>query len=514
MFAGGVRLRVADVPLERDEGEYAYAGSLILEGIPPYQLAYNMKFPGTYYAYAAILAAFGRTPWGIHAGLLLVNALTILLVYAVGRRLLGELAAAAGAWTFALLSIDRWVYGVFAHATHFVILAAMAGLYVLLRALEDGRARSYLGAGTLFGVALVMKQHAVFYLPFGAALAYWAESRRPGRTVRSCLAPVGAFAGGSLLPLTATALVLVAQGVGMRFWFWTFQYAREYVGQVGLSEAAPFFAHGFGNATTASLPFWILAGIGLVVVWLTPREPRVRLVVTCFLGASFLAVCPGFYFREHYFVLVLPAVALLAGVAVSSLRSRGLGVAVLLAAVVYYGVRERDYLFTMGTRELIRRTYGANPFVEAMDIARRIREWSDPGDRIAVLGSEPEIYFYADRKGATGYIYTYPLMEAQPFAARMQAEMIREIEASHPRFLVFVRIDRSWLATPQAGQRIFQWAGAYVERCYDLVGVADIYSEEDSRLVWGEAARSYEARSANLVYTFERKGSAPCSAAP
>jgi hypothetical protein len=53
-----VRLKFADVPLERDEGEYAYAGQLILHGVPPYTLAYNMKFPGTYYAYAALMAVF------------------------------------------------------------------------------------------------------------------------------------------------------------------------------------------------------------------------------------------------------------------------------------------------------------------------------------------------------------------------------------------------------------------------------------------------------------------------
>src|SRR5215468_5084160 len=68
-----IRLRLADVPLERDEGEYAYSGQLILQGFPPYQLAYNMKFPGTYYAYALILAVFGETAWGVHAGLILVN---------------------------------------------------------------------------------------------------------------------------------------------------------------------------------------------------------------------------------------------------------------------------------------------------------------------------------------------------------------------------------------------------------------------------------------------------------
>ena len=40
-----VRARTADMPLERDEGEYAYAGQLILQGVPPYHDAFNMKLP-------------------------------------------------------------------------------------------------------------------------------------------------------------------------------------------------------------------------------------------------------------------------------------------------------------------------------------------------------------------------------------------------------------------------------------------------------------------------------------
>ena len=55
------RIRLLGLPLERDEGEYAYAGQLILQGIPPYKLAYNMKFPGTYDAYALIMSIFGQT---------------------------------------------------------------------------------------------------------------------------------------------------------------------------------------------------------------------------------------------------------------------------------------------------------------------------------------------------------------------------------------------------------------------------------------------------------------------
>ena len=74
-------------PLERDEGEYAYAGQLMLQGIPPYQLVYSMKLPGTFAAYSVILALFGQTPGGIHLGLLLVNAATTFLVFLLTRRL-------------------------------------------------------------------------------------------------------------------------------------------------------------------------------------------------------------------------------------------------------------------------------------------------------------------------------------------------------------------------------------------------------------------------------------------
>src|SRR2546428_13177142 len=99
-----IRIRLLGIPLERDEGEYAYAGQLMLQGIPPYKLAYNMKFPGTYAAYALTMALFGQTPTGIHIALLLVNLATISLVFAIGLRLTNIVGAVAAAATYAILS--------------------------------------------------------------------------------------------------------------------------------------------------------------------------------------------------------------------------------------------------------------------------------------------------------------------------------------------------------------------------------------------------------------------------
>ena len=124
-----VRWRLREFPLERDEGEYAYAGQLLLEGIPPYKLAYNLKLPGTYLAYAAIMAAFGETTAGIHFGLLVVNLATIVLIFFFTKDMFDPLAGGVAAASYALLSTDPSVLGLAAHATHFVAFFGVAATW-------------------------------------------------------------------------------------------------------------------------------------------------------------------------------------------------------------------------------------------------------------------------------------------------------------------------------------------------------------------------------------------------
>src|SRR5271156_4656277 len=116
IFNFSIRWRLRDMPLERDEGEYAYAGQLLLQGIPPYELAYNMKLPGTYFAYAAGMAVFGQTVAGIHATLIVVNAFTIIFVFLLGRKLFGATAGLVSCAAFGVFSLSPLVFGLAAHA--------------------------------------------------------------------------------------------------------------------------------------------------------------------------------------------------------------------------------------------------------------------------------------------------------------------------------------------------------------------------------------------------------------
>ena len=58
---------------------------------------------------------------------------------------------------------------------------------------------------------------------------------------------------------------------------------------------------------------------------------------------------------------------------------------------------------------------------------------ADTTARIAVIGSEPQIYFYAHRRSASGFIYVYDLVQLHRYAGPFQREMIGEIERAQPR---------------------------------------------------------------------------------
>ena len=518
-----IRLRVADVPLERDEGEYAYAAQLILQGIPPYELAYNMKFPGTYYAYALILAAFGETAWGIHIGLLFLNLATSLVLFLLLRRFFGTFPAAIGTAGFAVLAVDRWIMGVFAHATHFVLLPILAGFVVLLHAVDPRRLPLIFCAGLLFGIAVLMKQHAIAFLPLAGCVILWYEWQHQAGRVKKIVVSSSLLVAGAAVPVVMIIALLAAQGVLERFWFWTFQYASEYISQSPISLAWSNFSTGWKTVTQANLLIWLFSGFGLLMLWEGRWQIETKLFITAFVGFSFLALMPGFFFRSHYFILLLPSAAFGMAVAVASIDkelqrfipsflAQGVGAVIFISLLSVYAVNEYSYLSSMTPRELSRARYGTNPFIEAIEIARYLKEHTAEDDRIAVLGSEPEIYFYANRKSATGYIYTYSLMEPQPYASMMQEEMMDEIEEARPKYLVLVDIQSSWTPRSSSNTRIFAWMTRYWQACYEVVGVTAIVSNDTTVYRWDDEVTGYEPQTEHRIYTLRRKNSDPCHA--
>ena len=511
-----VRVRVLEIPLERDEGEYAYMGQLMLQGIPPYAEAYNMKFPGTSFTYAIGMFLFGQTIQGIHLWFMIVNCAAIILVFLLARKFSSDGAALAAGAAYALLSLSSSVLGTAAHATHFVVLPALGGVLVLINALRQDKVPYYLWSGILFGLAILMKQPGIFFFLFGFIMIIHAHvTWQPTKSRRELAAKLGMFSIGGAAPLMITVVYLFIAGVFGSFWFWVFNYASAYVSQESLPEAVGNLLINLTGVADGFFLLWIVAIAGFIPLFTRRDLKDKRVFISLFVLFSFLTVTPGFYFRPHYFVTLLPAIALLTAISIdwinfqsaALLKALRVGIISALIFILAAGVgiaSQWNYLFTENPLQLSRTLYGVNPFRESLEIAGFIESHSVATDRIAVFGSEPQIYFYSKRRAATGHIYVYGLMEKHDYNLAMQKEMIHEVVSADPKFIVLVPIGASWLRGPHSETYLLAWIKDYVERNYKLVGVADIISPETTVYKWYGDAPEYAMQSPSHILVFER----------
>jgi 4-amino-4-deoxy-L-arabinose transferase-like glycosyltransferase len=505
-----VRLRLADAPLERDEGEFGYTAQLILSGESP-SLAYNYKLPGVAYAYAASFLLFDDTARSIRWALLTVNAGACLFLFLLARRLYGGAVASVAVGCYALASLDVSVLGHAAHATQFANAFGLAGLWTANPA-NPPRLRRFLTAGVLFGCALLMKQHAAFFLLLALFQTLFASADGAGWRTR---VRTGALlCAGFVLPYLAVVAVVAAQGAWSTFWTWTVTYAVAATSTINLQGGWLGLKESLGALGKAFGWLWLAGGLGVVLAVLHKRGRWERGFPLLYALLATPAVAAGLYFRGHYFLLLLPAACLGAGIAWEALRRALERVGAprptsIACALLCFGFcaslyAHREYFFVLSPERFSRELYGNNPFVESPALGAMMREWLAPDERFAVLGSEAQLYFYARRRSATGFIYMYGLTDKGRRAKEMQERFLAELTDSAPRILVFVGSPSSWGFGDREMGAFFSRLDAFLRNKYRLIGRLEIEPER-TRAIWGEALKTEPTGSGAPLLLYERR---------
>lgn len=518
LIVTAIRIRLLDTPLERDEGEFAYGGQLMLQGASIYKGAYTdaLKLPGTCAAYALAMALLGQTTAGIHEFVILVTLATAILVFLLARRICSEPAAVAASGAYALLSISPPSFGLAAHATHFVMLPAVAGIFLLQDPGRQSSSARIFFAGLLLGLAILMKQTGAVFGVFAAMWTARCEWVSIAPSSSRLALRLGWLALGGFLPFVVTCILIGLAGDWPRFWLWTFKFTHAHTEIVPLGRG---FKTALGVAAqlfTAAPGLWVLSLLGFILLFWGPGGSTSRFFVGAFALFSLLAVYPGW--RGHYFIQLFPAAGLLCGItfdALSVLVARlklSFSPGLVAAPIFFVGMASpllqwSDVYFTLGPTAVSRAIYGMNPFPEAIEVGRYLAAQCPPDGRIAVLGSETEIYFYSHRRAATGYTATYPLMEPQPYALQMQKEMISQIEQANPDYVIFVHVPVSWLQYSDSKTLILDWFPQYQRKRLRLVGLVEMPANGDPDVYrWFEGNPTVVQTSAQLwIGIFARK---------
>jgi MFS family permease len=492
LCAVAVRAPLFDLPLERDEGEYAYIAWRLAAGETPYLDWFDQKPPGVFLAYRAALALPGDPVVAIRAVAALFCAGSAVALFAVGRALLGTGAAVAASLLLVFLSADPMLQGASANTELFMVPGIVVAVLLTLRWLDAPRASfaAAVAVGLSLGAASAFKQVAVVNVPFLIAVVAW-RARRGDRVRRTVRFTAGMAAGG------------IAVWGAILFWFWLrgglapaldaiLFHNLQYTADLTLAERSAALRYFVPPLVPSQGVAWGLALVGIAVLAVR-RDRFPALFLAGFAAANALGVsASGFYF-PHYFQQLLPAVAVLAAAAIAggaqgvASRARLAGGAALALApplLVTIGI------WRLAPDEASRRIFPGNNFEVMPAIAAEVAAQTQPDDRVFVFGSEPEILFGARRVSASRYIFLFPVFNTFSDVAERQASVIAEVEAARPAAIVWMPL-QSFYGRGRP-QRLTGWTNSFIDANYRLGAFAAV--DADGRSTVARVAPDADTR--------------------
>ena len=451
--------------------------------------------------YAVWMLLFGESIESVHLGLLITNFLSAFIIVTLVKKWGGSLInGITASIIFLMFTISQSALGFAAHATHFVMFYCLIALLVLENALKRDTLLRYFIAGLLFGLSLSMKQQGALFLLF--PIIFIIKKKKAEQSLWSkAVLKIIILIAGAVVPFIFLTLYLSSIGTFEKFYFWVIQYSSAYGGRVDPIVGSLIFLTSLGVLIERTPLFWLLSLSGIIYSFASLKTTYAQRILV-FLGISTLVISPGFYFREHYFVAVFPALAMAGSLVVDYMQTKfsGDGSARFGSAIIFcillaisFAV-ETPYYFVMSPDKVVEKTYGKlNVFTSSKLISEYIKSHSTPSDKIQVLGSEPQLYFLSNRRSASGHIYMYGLMENQEYARSMQNELAQDIENGQPKFLVFSLEKSSWMLSPNSDMWLWDWYKSYSAAHYDIAGLGVLDTDSLTQFIWGDAVKKNTA---------------------
>jgi len=498
------------VALNPDESQYeATEAYLLAEDLSAFSIPHTS--PGTYSFYKIVAWIFG--PYSMFEVRLIVLLMVVgiaLLIYRMVRERSSPISGLAAGLIVVFWSL--YFEGLTANREWFCNALLVGGAFLFLRGLERRGSRADLAlvvSGALCGAALSFKLHAGLLVLPPALLCLWLVWVGEDRAAK--LRALALYAlGGLLITLAGMAPFALVGSLD--------SYLRSividlfgYAAAVEPSGAGDWSFVGRFFLGIPGRPLLLVAyGFAGLVLWAMVRRSRrggeaaallrspLAVLFTLYLGASVLTITIGGRFFGHYYLFLVPPVAVLFGLAtrlltIPAARSRlaaagavaYLGLLVLdrafswpsaiqagtvvylvgLALLLLYGlsrpsvrlasavggVLALEVLFLgVNARTLLGPRSAPYPGHDFVAVTRAITERSQPTDRLFVWGWAPEVYSLTRLTPASQFVISMYLVNdtrPQPTISAIdpgyEKQLLDELRAVEPRFIVDAS-SRSW----------------------------------------------------------------------
>lgn len=440
-----------------DQGVFAYMGWRLLEGDWPYLETWESDFPGMVYLHALELLVFGKSIMAFRVFDLLFQLLNAFLIYRIAERLAGAAAGLLGAGMYCVIYASYGGWNT-AQREGYAVLFLLAGYWAYLTRQRRPDKATATAIGFGFGLACLFKPTLVV---LGAM--YVPLFRRKSLHSWTNMLVAGA---ASALPFVAVLSAYWFRDGLEEIYDACIRYQSIYTAR--LTRPGPWYADwseriaGLG-ATSKVLP---LAYLPFLFVGSRRRERLVLYLGN--LAATFTVAWQGTYAGYHY----LPGLAFGAAmigtafaITLDFLQERGLPnlprsllAAALVAALVpvYMWRGAYEDLVTLRFLEQVEpgefRNADVFDLAESQQAAAYMRGRTRPDETILIWGYESLTYYFAQRKAASRFQTTHPLImrppggDLTPMQLGWRRIFLDEVERSAPAYVAVLTDDRWWWA--------------------------------------------------------------------
>jgi 4-amino-4-deoxy-L-arabinose transferase-like glycosyltransferase len=405
----------------------------------PYRDLFDNKPPLVYGWYALSFTLFGESTTAPRMVAAVLLSVTTLALFAQARLLFPRGVAYMAATLFAV-STGVPFLALHANTEAYMLLPLVTSIAAFTWGMSKHQLIWFAAAGLLGALAIGTKQVAVWNL-VALALVALAWRWRLGGSLRERVAPVGSLVAGAAAGLAFIVGPFLATGSVDDLVYANISYNWLYLGFLTWTDRFLNLGNGTLFVSAAAAPLLVAGTIGLVTVLRRGRRTTDFLVIGWAI-ASAIGVASGGRFFPHYFLHLVPAMAILAAVGIHEglLRSRGRVtfrpaiVFGLLLVTISLATNVVLYLAPApAERQVAENVYYQKEWEgNSRALGLYLKERTDPTETIFNFGREPQVYFYADRRPAAQFFYDW----AYQYDETTLAETVEVLRFERPAYIL------------------------------------------------------------------------------
>ncbi len=512
------RINLIDIPLNRDEGGFAFFGRLISQGGALYKDGVDHKPPGIWLIYAGLSYLVPFTARGLHWTIHIYNLVTLVLFGLLCIKLFDRKTSFWATLIFAVVTSGPDVEGSSASAEMFMLLPIVASFLLCIMGREkDSFILVYL-SGLFSGIAFWIKQPAIVFSVFiitCTVLVNISEKKFEAYDrYNKLLKLISPFSLGFITLSAAILGYFYFQGTWDEFIYWSFVHNLQYASNVSLDFVFRILEVRVEFILNRNPLIWIIALITCIIIPFA--NPVKGFIVTGFFLFSLMSVTHSWQMYRHYFALICPALSLAGGVGISHtmalwesrkyLRKFMFLLFVIIVVVIPLLINS-DFYISNSPAQNSKLCFSINPFPESPLVAEYLRENTKPADTILILGSEPQILILADRKSATRHPFFYQVVGPYERSKEFQKQVFEDIEKNKPEYVVAVHNPKSWVADPKTSKQFIKDLNTLLNKQYKLDAIV-IPDSESAKIIGCDQeldfCRNFLALSKTNIHLYEQ----------